>query len=142
MNVDENYSTRPRGYQAPVSPNTSYHEQRNYQQDDSMRAENNYNNTSPNGNNYDQQPMNGNDSYNQGQFQEHSKQDFFDMLCGQVNQALVIPKAFYFFFFAAFGSLFPLMAIYFKQMAMSPIQVCNIYFRENVSKYNYYLVNC
>lgn len=39
------------------------------------------------------------------------------------NRKLLVPKAFYFFFFAAFGSLFPLMAIYFKQMAMSPTQV-------------------
>jgi hypothetical protein len=51
------------------------------------------------------------------------KRDVFDTLCTQINQTLIIPKAFYFFFFAAFGSLFPLMAIYFKQMAMSPVQV-------------------
>ena len=51
------------------------------------------------------------------------KRDFLDSLCVQVNQTLIIPKLFYFFFFAAFGSLFPLMAIYFKQMAMSPYQV-------------------
>jgi hypothetical protein len=36
---------------------------------------------------------------------------------------LRIPRAFYFFFFAAFGSLSPLMAIYFKQMAFSSTQV-------------------
>ena len=36
---------------------------------------------------------------------------------------LRVPKAFYFFFFAAFGSLSPLMAIYFKQMAFSSAQV-------------------
>ncbi len=57
------------------------------------------------------------------QQQSEFKQEVTDMLCSQVNQALVVPKAFYFFFFAAFGSLFPLMAIYFKQMAMSPMQV-------------------
>lgn len=51
------------------------------------------------------------------------RRDFIDSLCSQINQTLLIPKAFYFFFFAAFGSLFPLMAIYFKQMAMSPVQV-------------------
>lgn len=51
------------------------------------------------------------------------KRDVIDALCVQINQTLLIPKAFYFFFFAAFGSLFPLMAIYFKQMAMSPVQV-------------------
>lgn len=51
------------------------------------------------------------------------KRDIIESLCSQINQTLLIPKAFYFFFFAAFGSLFPLMAIYFKQMAMSPVQV-------------------
>lgn len=49
--------------------------------------------------------------------------NFLDSICVRVNQTLVIPKIFYFFFFAAFGSLFPLMGIYFKQMAMSPYQV-------------------
>src|SRR5947207_14395204 len=38
------------------------------------------------------------------------------------NRTLIIPKAFYFFFFAAFGSLFPLMAVYFKQLGMNSIQ--------------------
>jgi hypothetical protein len=51
------------------------------------------------------------------------KRDVFDSLCSSINQTLVIPKAFYFFFYAAFGSLFPLLAIYFKQMAFSPFQV-------------------
>lgn len=51
------------------------------------------------------------------------KRDILDTLCMHINQTLIVPKAFYFFFFAAFGSLFPLMAIYFKQMAMSPTQV-------------------
>ena len=60
------------------------------------------------------------ESHNQEQY---GGGDFIDRLCFQINQTLIIPKAFYFFFFAAFGSLFPLMAIYFKQMAMSPVQV-------------------
>ena len=37
------------------------------------------------------------------------------------KKSLKVPRAFYFFFFAAFGSLSPLMAIYFKQMAFSPV---------------------
>jgi hypothetical protein len=61
-----------------------------------------------------------NESHSQEQY---GGGDFIDRLCFQINQTLIIPKAFYFFFFAAFGSLFPLMAIYFKQMAMSPVQV-------------------
>ncbi|UYV77065.1 MFSD6 [Cordylochernes scorpioides] len=39
-----------------------------------------------------------------------------------VNQDLLISKTFYFFFFAAFGSLFPLLAVYFKQLGMNPTQ--------------------
>jgi len=40
----------------------------------------------------------------------------------QVNPDLFISKLFYFFFYSAFGSLFPLMAVYFKQLGMNPIQ--------------------
>ncbi len=35
-----------------------------------------------------------------------------------VQQGLALAKFFYFFFFAAFGSLFPLLAVYFKQLGM------------------------
>uniref|UniRef100_A0A6A7G3U5 Major facilitator superfamily domain-containing protein 6-like isoform X2 n=2 Tax=Hirondellea gigas TaxID=1518452 RepID=A0A6A7G3U5_9CRUS len=48
--------------------------------------------------------------------------DFLEKYCSGVKYELVIAKVFYFFFFSAFGSLFPLMAIYFKQMAMSGAQ--------------------
>nr|XP_027194560.1 major facilitator superfamily domain-containing protein 6-like [Dermatophagoides pteronyssinus] len=40
----------------------------------------------------------------------------------QINPDLFISKLFYFFFYSAFGSLFPLMAVYFKQLGMNPIQ--------------------
>ncbi|KAG0711974.1 Major facilitator superfamily domain-containing protein 6 [Chionoecetes opilio] len=50
------------------------------------------------------------------------RSDFIDMFCNNVNQELLIAKTFYFFFFSAFGSLFPLMAVYFKQMGMNPCQ--------------------
>lgn len=39
-----------------------------------------------------------------------------------LNYDLLISKTFYFFFFAAFGSLFPLIAVYFKQLGMNPVQ--------------------
>ncbi|UXI18991.1 mothers against decapentaplegic 4-like [Sarcoptes scabiei] len=39
-----------------------------------------------------------------------------------INPFLIISKLFYFFFYSAFGSLFPLMAVYFKQLGMNPIQ--------------------
>lgn len=41
------------------------------------------------------------------------------MLFGPVDQELIIVKSFYFFFYSAFGSLFPLMGVYFKQMGMN-----------------------
>ena len=44
------------------------------------------------------------------------------MLFGQVDQELLTVKTFYFFFYSAFGSLFPLMGVYFKQMGMNPFQ--------------------
>lgn len=48
--------------------------------------------------------------------------DFLDRLCSDVNYDLLVAKLFYFFFFAAFGSLFPLIAVYFKQLGMNPAQ--------------------
>jgi hypothetical protein len=33
-----------------------------------------------------------------------------------MSQGLFVAKLFYFFFFAAFGSLFPLISVYFKQV--------------------------
>jgi MFS family permease len=44
------------------------------------------------------------------------------MLFGSVDQELLTVKTFYFFFYSAFGSLFPLMGVYFKQMGMNPFQ--------------------
>ena len=38
------------------------------------------------------------------------------------NRSLLVSKAFYFFFFAAFGSLFPLLGVYFKQLGINPTQ--------------------
>lgn len=35
--------------------------------------------------------------------------DIIEMICGSVDQELLFVKTFYFFFYAAFGSLFPLM---------------------------------
>lgn len=52
----------------------------------------------------------------------YNKKDIIDNLCTSVNQDLLISKTFYFFFFSAFGSLFPLLAVYFKQLGMNPTQ--------------------
>ncbi|KAK2160040.1 hypothetical protein LSH36_141g03028 [Paralvinella palmiformis] len=48
--------------------------------------------------------------------------DFLDSLFSNMNYDLLVSKTFYFFFFAAFGSLFPLIAVYFKQLGMNPTQ--------------------
>ncbi|XP_023225634.1 major facilitator superfamily domain-containing protein 6-like [Centruroides sculpturatus] len=52
----------------------------------------------------------------------YNKKDIIDNLCTSVNQDLLISKTFYFFFFSAFGSLFPLLAVYFKQLGMNATQ--------------------
>ena len=43
--------------------------------------------------------------------------------CPRVNRVLLIPKSFYFFFFSAWGSLLPYLALYFKQLMLSPSEV-------------------
>jgi len=48
--------------------------------------------------------------------------DFIERVCTNVNYDLLVSKTFYFFFFAAFGSLFPLIGVYFKQLGMNPAQ--------------------
>ncbi|XP_064471593.1 major facilitator superfamily domain-containing protein 6-like [Ornithodoros turicata] len=48
--------------------------------------------------------------------------DFVDGFLTSINQDLLVAKTFYFFFFSAFGSLFPLLAVYFKQMGMNATQ--------------------
>ncbi|XP_060523861.1 major facilitator superfamily domain-containing protein 6 [Cylas formicarius] len=50
------------------------------------------------------------------------KSDILEMLFGPVDQELLVVKSFYFFFYSAFGSLFPLMGVYFKQMGMNATQ--------------------
>ncbi|GAB1606717.1 major facilitator superfamily domain-containing protein 6 [Argonauta hians] len=71
-------------------------------------------------------------STNQQQYQQQqkrqfpgmpsSRRDLIDNMFTYINRDLLISKIFYFFFFAAFGSLFPLMAIYFRQLGMNPTQ--------------------
>ncbi|CAH2211396.1 jg4994, partial [Pararge aegeria aegeria] len=49
------------------------------------------------------------------------RSDLLELLCGAgtVDPELLTVKTFYFFFYSAFGSLFPLMGVYFKQMGMN-----------------------
>lgn len=45
--------------------------------------------------------------------------------CGitsRINRKLLVSKVFYFFFWSAYGSFFPLLGVYFKQIGMSPTQ--------------------
>ncbi|CAG9854018.1 unnamed protein product [Phyllotreta striolata] len=50
------------------------------------------------------------------------KTALIEMIFGPVDQELLVVKSFYFFFYSAFGSLFPLMGVYFKQMGMNASQ--------------------
>ncbi|XP_019875474.1 major facilitator superfamily domain-containing protein 6 isoform X1 [Aethina tumida] len=50
------------------------------------------------------------------------KSDILEMVFGPVDQELLVVKSFYFFFYSAFGSLFPLMGVFFKQMGMDASQ--------------------
>ncbi|KAM6892950.1 major facilitator superfamily domain-containing protein 6-A-like [Lycodopsis pacificus] len=45
--------------------------------------------------------------------------DFCERMCLRINTRLLISKVFYFFFYAAYGSLHPLLAVYYKQLGMS-----------------------
>lgn len=40
-------------------------------------------------------------------------------MCLRVNSRLLVSKVFYFFFYAAYGSLHPLLAVYYKQLGLS-----------------------
>lgn len=64
-------------------------------------------------------------SYPQAKESTHKirgREDLIALIFGPVDQELLFVKTFYFFFYAAFGSLFPMMGIYFKQMGMNPFQ--------------------
>ncbi|TPP67477.1 Major facilitator superfamily domain-containing protein 6 [Fasciola gigantica] len=54
-----------------------------------------------------------------------SLRGLIDWARAHFDRSLIVIQLFYFFFFAAFGSLFPLISIYFKQLGMSAIQ-CGI----------------
>ncbi|XP_065053106.1 major facilitator superfamily domain-containing protein 6-like [Rhopilema esculentum] len=48
-----------------------------------------------------------------------------DCCCGmpsRINRKLLVSKGFYFFFWSAYGSFFPLLGVYFKQIGMNPSQ--------------------
>ncbi|XP_034007198.1 major facilitator superfamily domain-containing protein 6-A-like isoform X2 [Trematomus bernacchii] len=45
--------------------------------------------------------------------------DCCERMCLRINMHLLISKVFYFFFYAAYGSLHPLLALYYKQLGMS-----------------------
>lgn len=53
---------------------------------------------------------------------EEEEVDWIERHCVKVNNDLLISKVFYFFFYAAYGSLYPLLPVYYKQLGMSPSQ--------------------
>ncbi|XP_026872259.2 major facilitator superfamily domain-containing protein 6-B isoform X2 [Electrophorus electricus] len=54
--------------------------------------------------------------------QSSQSTDCLERICLRINRRLLISKVFYFFFYAAYGSLQPLLAVYYKQLGMSPSQ--------------------
>ncbi|XP_015282281.1 PREDICTED: major facilitator superfamily domain-containing protein 6-like [Gekko japonicus] len=48
--------------------------------------------------------------------------DWLEKHCVKVNNDLLVSKVFYFFFYAAYGSLYPLLPVYYKQLGMTPSQ--------------------
>nr|XP_056717211.1 major facilitator superfamily domain-containing protein 6 [Euleptes europaea] len=48
--------------------------------------------------------------------------DWLEKHCVIVNNDLLVSKVFYFFFYAAYGSLYPLLPVYYKQLGMTPSQ--------------------
>ncbi len=48
--------------------------------------------------------------------------NIFNKIHSTIDQRLLVSKAFYFFFWSAYGSFFPLLGVYFKQIGMNPTQ--------------------
>ncbi|MEE6490388.1 hypothetical protein FKM82_015867 [Ascaphus truei] len=48
--------------------------------------------------------------------------DWLEKHCVKINNDLLISKVFYFFFYSAYGSLYPLLPLYYKQLGMTPTQ--------------------
>ncbi|XP_051478914.1 major facilitator superfamily domain-containing protein 6 isoform X1 [Apus apus] len=48
--------------------------------------------------------------------------DWLEKHCVKINNDLLISKVFYFFFYSAYGSLYPLLPVYYKQLGMTPGQ--------------------
>ncbi|TRY96069.1 hypothetical protein DNTS_017228 [Danionella cerebrum] len=48
--------------------------------------------------------------------------DCMERCCMRINNHLLVSKVFYFFFYSAYGSLHPLLAVYYKQLGMTPSQ--------------------
>ncbi|XP_045436386.1 major facilitator superfamily domain-containing protein 6 isoform X2 [Pipistrellus kuhlii] len=54
--------------------------------------------------------------------EEEEEADWIERHCVKVSNDLLVSKVFYFFFYAAYGSLYPLLPVYYKQLGMSPSQ--------------------
>ncbi|KAL0184718.1 hypothetical protein M9458_020414, partial [Cirrhinus mrigala] len=54
--------------------------------------------------------------------QPSQNMDCTERCCARIDSHLLISKIFYFFFYSAYGSLHPLLAVYYKQLGMTPSQ--------------------
>ncbi|XP_001378751.2 major facilitator superfamily domain-containing protein 6 isoform X1 [Monodelphis domestica] len=70
----------------------------------------------------DQQPTNETPSSTETSTTPEEEIDWIEKHCVKINNDLLISKVFYFFFYSAYGSLYPLLPVYYKQLGMSPSQ--------------------
>ncbi|XP_068926302.1 major facilitator superfamily domain-containing protein 6 isoform X1 [Petaurus breviceps papuanus] len=70
----------------------------------------------------DQQPANETPSSTETSTIPEEEIDWIEKHCVKINNDLLISKVFYFFFYSAYGSLYPLLPVYYKQLGMSPSQ--------------------
>lgn len=54
--------------------------------------------------------------------QSSQSMNCMERCCARIDNRLLISKVFYFFFYSAYGSLHPLLAVYYKQLGMTPTQ--------------------
>ena len=71
----------------------------------------------------DGDPEQGSESDDQDRLLTTEERKEMGLCCPRVNRKLFISKSFYFCFFSAWGSLLPYLALYFKQLMLTPSQV-------------------
>lgn len=60
--------------------------------------------------------------------------NFIRLIGREIPRELFFAGLFYLLYFASFGSLFPLLAVYFKQLGLNPTQASK-YFKQSLNKH-------